>query len=214
MMILITMIMEVVVNYLFVVVTHMMNIQFVRIFIPPVSCLVRSALDLCGQSDDTLRLAKWNVHFTAKTSNMTKKDKTCKSIVLLQPCSPITVTGPPWAEEWSTYLEDVSFFWLFNKLFQHVCDPQWVKVPYSPKVKVYSVDLEDWMARLPWPCRSTERVRGLPSRIWQLCSFLNKCIGFFSAMTQPIGEAWKQADKEAVWWHFRQPLFKADVLKM
>ena len=145
----------------------------------PVSCLVRSALDLCGQSDDTLRLAKWNVHFTAKTSNMTKKDKTCKSIVLLQPCSPITVTGPPWAEEWSTYLEDVSFFWLFNKLFQHVCDPQWVKVPYSPKVKVYSVDLQNWMAGLPWPCRGTEGVRGLPSRIWQLCSFLNKCIGFF-----------------------------------
>ena len=26
--------------------------------IPPVSCLVRSALDLCGQSDDILNLAK------------------------------------------------------------------------------------------------------------------------------------------------------------
>ena len=51
------------------------------------------------------------------------------------------------------------------------------------------------MARLPWPCRSTERVRGLPSRIWQLCSFLNKWVRFLfvcSASTQPMGEAWKQ----------------------
>ena len=32
-----------------------------------------------------------------------KLDQTCKSIVRLHPCSPITVTGPPWAEEWRTY---------------------------------------------------------------------------------------------------------------
>ena len=30
--------------------------------------------------------------------------ETCKSIVRLQPCSPITVTGPPWAEEWRTWV--------------------------------------------------------------------------------------------------------------
>ena len=59
MMTLIMMMMEVVVmDYLFVVVTHMTNVQFVRILIQPVSCLVRSALDLCGQSDDILNLAK------------------------------------------------------------------------------------------------------------------------------------------------------------
>ena len=109
MMTLIMMMMEVVVmDCLFVVVTHMMNIQFVRILIPPVSCLARSALDLCGQSDDILNLAKCPLY--NKISNMTKEDKTCKSIVLLQPCSPITVTGPPWAEEWSTYLEDFDLF--------------------------------------------------------------------------------------------------------
>ena len=34
----------------------------------------------------------------------TIKDQTCKSIVRLHPCSPMTVTGPPWAEEWRTWV--------------------------------------------------------------------------------------------------------------
>ena len=178
--------------------------------IPPVSCLVRSALDLFGQSDDTLRLAKWNVHFTAKISNMTKEDKTCKSIVLLQPCSPITVTGPPWAEEWSTYLEDFDLSFEFISNWAGTC-----LILSSKKLKL-------WWSCWPWgldgspPMALQGHWEGPGSALQDLTAVLvpeqmsSVSVCLFNKHTAN-GWSMKTNQYKAVRWHFRQPLFKADV---